>query len=100
MLPWTSSDIFYYMGVGELDAVYKQNPYYITMKEYYEQNPQSIENDSIFEQGVNNFWAGTTVVYGPIAQTIFKICALISFWNIDICILIFKLIIKKLINIK
>ena len=92
MLPWTSSDIFYYMGVGELDAVYKQNPYYITMKKYYEQNPQSIENDSIFEQGVNNFWAGTTVVYGPIAQTIFKICALISFRNIDICILIFKLI--------
>ena len=40
MLPWTSSDIFYYMGVGELDAIYKQNPYYTTMKEYYEQNPE------------------------------------------------------------
>ena len=26
MIPWTSSDIFYYMGVGELDSVYGQNP--------------------------------------------------------------------------
>ena len=85
MLPWTSSDIFYYMGVGEFDSVYKQNPYYITMKDYYEQNPESINNDSIFEQGVNNFWANTTVVYGPIAQIIFKICTTLSFKNINIC---------------
>lgn len=92
MLPWTSSDIFYYMGVGELDFVYKQNPYYITMKDYYEQNPESINNDSIFEQGVNNFWAKTTVVYGPIAQTIFKICSAISFKNLNICLLVFKIV--------
>lgn len=90
MLPWTSSDIFYYMGVGEFDSVYKQNPYYITMKDYYEQNPESINNDSIFEQGVNNFWANTTVVYGPIAQIIFKICTTLSFKNINICLFIFK----------
>lgn len=37
MLPWTSSDVFYYMGVGELDGVYNQNPYYVTMKDYYTQ---------------------------------------------------------------
>lgn len=92
MLPWTSSDIFYYMGVGELDVIYKQNPYYTTMKEYYEQSPESIENDSIFEQGVNNFWAGTTVVYGPFAQLIFKICAILSFKNINICFGIFKIV--------
>lgn len=42
--------------------------------------------------GVNNGWANTTVVYGPIAQIIFKICTLISFKNINLCLLIFKLI--------
>lgn len=92
MLPWTSSDIFYYMGVGELDAIYKQNPYYVTMQEYYEKNSQIIENDNILKQGVSNTWADTTAVYGTIAQIIFKICALISFKNIDICFFIFKLI--------
>ena len=45
MLPWTSSDIFYYMGVGELDSIYKQNPYYVTMEEYYEQNEKNIDDE-------------------------------------------------------
>ena len=91
MLPWTSSDIFYYMGVGELDGVYKQNPYYITMEEFYEQNKENID-DEILEQGANNFWADTTVVYGPIAQLIFKICSTISFKNIDIALLVYKIV--------
>lgn len=89
MLPWTSSDIFYYMGVGELDSQYGKNPYYITMKEYYEQNDI---DDEILEQGANGFWANTTVVYGPIAQFIFKICTAISFKNINICLAIFKIL--------
>lgn len=89
MLPWTTSDIFYYMGVGELDSQYGQNPYYVTMKEYYEQNQENV-NDDILEQGAYGFWADTTVVYGPIAQLIFKICTAISFKNIDVCLAIFK----------
>lgn len=89
MLPWTSSDIFYYMGVGKLDSQYGKNPYYITMKEYYEQNDI---DDEILEQGANGFWANTTVVYGPIAQFIFKTCTAISFKNINICLAIFKIL--------
>lgn len=91
MLPWTSSDIFYYMGVGELDGVYHQNPYYITMKDFYEQNKENI-NDEVLEQGANNYWANTTVVYGPIAQLIFKVCSTVSFKNINIALLIYKLV--------
>lgn len=91
MLPWTSSDIFYYMGVGELDSEYNQNPYYITMKEYYNENQENID-DTILEQGSRGYWANTTVVYGPIAQFIFKICTSISFKNIDICFAIFKIV--------
>ena len=100
MLPWTTSDIFYYMGVGELDSVYQQNPYYITMKDYGNQNKEILKNDPIMKQGYANYWAGTTVVYGPIAQLIFRSITKISFKNIDICIVLFKLvnIIVHLIN--
>ena len=46
MIPWHSSDIFYYMGVGELNSVYGQNPYYETIKEYVTKNPEVIEKDT------------------------------------------------------
>ena len=91
MLPWTSSDIFYYMGVGELDSTYNQNPYYITMKKYYDEKEGNIQ-DEILEKGVENVWADTSVIYGPIAQFIFKILTKISFKNIDVCLMIFKII--------
>ena len=91
MLPWTSSDIFYYMGVGELNSVYNQNPYYITIKDYYEENEENIQ-DEILYQGYTNVWADTTVVYGPIAQLIFSSLTKISFKNIDFCIFLFKLL--------
>lgn len=93
MLPWTCSDIFYYMGVGELDSVYNENPYYVSMEEYYNENADAENiNDEIFLQGASNYWASTTVVYGPIAQMLFKLCALVSFKNINLCILVFKLL--------
>ncbi len=89
MLPWTSSDIFYYMGVGELDSKYNQNPYYTTMREYYEENEEYIDDD-ILLQGANNYWGNTTVVYGPIAQLFFKICSFLSLKNITLALFIFK----------
>ncbi len=92
MLPWHSSDIFYYMGVGELNSVYGQNPYYVSIKKYVGKNPKSIEQDSIMKQGNMNFWSNTTVVYGPIAQIIFSLITKISFKNIDVCIILFKLL--------
>lgn len=91
MVPWTSSDIFYYMGVGELDSVYNQNPYYVTMQEYYNANKDNI-NDEILECGTNNCWASTTVVYGTIAQMIFAFCSAISFKNATFSIFVFKLV--------
>lgn len=91
MLPWTSSDIFYYMGVGELDSVYKQNPYYISMRKYYNENKENI-NDEILEKGAKGYWGDTTAVYGPIAALIFKICAKISFKNINFCLIVFKIV--------
>lgn len=38
VLPFTCSDIFYYLGIGRLDSTYHQNPYYTTIKEFVEQD--------------------------------------------------------------
>lgn len=91
MLPWTSSDIFYYIGVGELDARYNQNPYYVTMREYYIQNEENINDDNLLK-GATNYWGNTTVVYGPIAQLFFKVCSFLSMENITVALFIFKFI--------
>jgi len=92
MLPWLSSDIFYYMGVGELHSVYGQNPYYKTIKQYVKENPEVTKNDTIMKQASQNYWSKATVVYGPVAQLIFSIFTKISFKNIDICLALFKLV--------
>ena len=92
MIPWHSSDIFYYMGVGELNSVYKQNPYYKTIKQYVNDNSEVVQNDSIIKQGYINYWSNTTVVYGPIAQLIFSIFTKISFKNLDLCLVLFKFV--------
>ena len=91
MLPWTSSDIFYYMGVGEIESVYHQNPYYVTIEDVYNENKGNIQ-DEILEKSVTNPWSSTTVVYGPMAQLLFKITTKISFKNVDLCLFMFKII--------
>ena len=91
MLPWTSSDIFYYMGVGEIESVYHQNPYYVTIEGVYNENKGNIQ-DEILEKSVTNPWSSTTVVYGPMAQLLFKITTKISFKNVDLCLFMFKII--------
>ncbi len=94
VLPFTSSDIFYYLGVGRIDSTYHQNPYYTTIKEFVEQgeNSKYLQTDKVLEQGYNNYWADTTVVYGPVWQLVCKLVAGVSFGNIDFALLIFKLL--------
>jgi len=93
VLPFTSSDIFYYLGIGRLDSTYGQNPYYTTIKEFveYENNIKYLENDTVLGQGYINTWSDSTVVYGPVWTLICKAISAISFGNIDIGLLVFKL---------
>ncbi len=93
VVPFLSSDIFYYLGVGRLDSAYGQNPYYVTIKDFVESgdNRQYLENDTVLAKGYENDWGSTTVVYGPVWTLICKIVAGISFGNIDIALLLFKL---------
>lgn len=94
VLPFTCSDIFYYLGIGRLDSTYHQNPYYTTIKEFVEQgdNSQLLQTDTVLAQGYINDWSDSTVVYGPVWTLICKIIAGISFGNLDFALIIFKLV--------
>lgn len=94
VIPFTCSDVFYYLGIGRLNSEYHQNPYYITIKEFVNQgdNNKYLEQDTVLAQGYINDWADSTVVYGPIWTLICRIVASMSFGNIDIGLFVFKLI--------
>ena len=92
-VPMFSFDVFYYMGIGRLNSEYGQNPYYISMQEYAQSNTDIdfSNTDTAFYRGSVNAWCDTTVVYGPIWTMICAILSKLSFGNIDVCLLIFKL---------
>lgn len=94
VVPFTCSDVFYYLGIGRLDGSYNQNPYYVTMKDFVESNnnQEYLEQDTVLQQGYVNDWADSTVVYGPVWTIICKMVATMSFGNIDIGLFIFKLV--------
>lgn len=93
MIPFTCSDVFYYLGVGRIDGTYNQNPYYTTIKEYVDNNKsEELTTDTVLMQGYINDWGDTTVVYGPVWQLICKGVSTLSFGNIDIGLLIFKIL--------
>lgn len=73
MLPFTTSDIFYYMGTGWIDSKYNENPYYTTVEQVRIQNP----NDEILQR--TGMWETQVVVYGPLWAFICKILATLSF---------------------
>lgn len=93
VLPFLSSDVFYYLGVGRIDSKYGQNPYYVTIKDFVENgdNSQYLEQDTVLAKGYENDWGNTTVVYGPIWTLICKIVSGITFGNIDVALFVFKI---------
>lgn len=94
VVPFTSSDIFYYLGIGRINSTYSQNPYYTTIMDFVEDgdNAKFLENDTVLLKGYKNFWADTTVVYGPVWTLICKLVASLSFGSIDIGLLVFKML--------
>lgn len=89
VVPYTSSDVFYYMGTGTLESKYGQNPYYTSMKGYTQENFEKIENDEIILKGLKN-WGDQKVVYGPVWTITCKILTTISMWNINLGLVCFK----------
>ena len=94
VIPFTCSDVFYYLGIGRINNTYGQNPYYTTIKDFVDagDNSQYLSQDTVLAQGYINDWADSTVVYGPIWTLICNIVAGLSFGNTDIGLLVFKMI--------
>lgn len=84
VLPYLSSDIFYYIGDSWLAAKYGQNPYYMSVEE--------LQNQGINDEILNNtgYWKNTTSVYGPLWNSIAKVLVSFSFGRVTIALFIFK----------
>lgn len=93
-IPFMCSDVFYYLGVGRIESNYGQNPYYTTIQDFVEtdDNSKYLSQDSVLAQGYVNDWKDATVVYGPVWQLICRGIAFLSFGNIDIGLLVFKIV--------
>lgn len=92
IMPIFSHDVYYYMGIGRLNSQYKQNPYYISMKEYVENEPNKVDltKDEVLKVGYKHYWGKSKVVYGPTWTLICAILSKLNFGNIEICFLIYK----------
>src|SRR5699024_6382427 len=96
IIPYTSTDVYSYIANGWSAAHYGENPYYVSTGEIVDSAGQ---NEPMFNK-VANCWRYETVVYGPLWTAICTILSWLSFGNIDVALLIFKLanLIVHLIN--
>ena len=97
ILPMTSSDVFYYMATGHIEAKYDVNPYYTTVQDIIDNN--DVEKDNIIQKSPT-VWRETLVVYGPLNAKVNMILSKIAGDNINISLFVFKLfnLIIHLIN--
>jgi alpha-1,6-mannosyltransferase len=90
MLPYTSTDIYYYMSTGWSQKEYGVNPYYTSVKELTKNNIELVKNDKLLLK-IPAIWSDTTIVYGPLWPAICNILTGLSFGNLNISLMIFKL---------
>ena len=84
ILPFLSSDIYYYIGDSWINAKYNQNPYYTTVKDLQD---SGINDEILSNTGV---WRDTTSVYGPLWNSLAKIFVSLSLESVTIALFIFK----------
>lgn len=85
ILPFLSSDIYYYISDSWIEAKYDQNPYYTSVEE--------LEATGVQDEILDNtgYWKNTTSVYGPLWNKIAKVLSSLSFGNVTIALFVFKL---------
>lgn len=86
ILPFLSSDIYYYIGDSWLASKYGENPYYTSVKD--------LQNSGINDEILNNtgYWRHTTSIYGPIWNSIAQLLVSLSFGKVTIALFIFKIV--------
>lgn len=84
ILPFVSTDIYYYIGDSWLAAKYDENPYYTSVED--------LQNIGINDEILNNtgYWKNTTSIYGPIWNILATLLVKMSFGKVTIALFIFK----------
>ena len=90
-----SSDINCYLGTGRLFEKYHQNPYYTTMRAYknyaiHNGFLHTLSDDTVFQEGYENVWAGTRISYGPVHLLIYSFITRLSNGDFNKAIFITK----------
>lgn len=89
MLPLTSTDVFYYIATGWSEAHYGVNPYYTSVQDVLVQNELARQDEIL--QKMPGVWVDQTIVYGPFWPLICKMLSGLSFGNLFVALLIYKL---------
>lgn len=87
IIPYTSTDVYSYIANGWSAAHYGENPYYTSIGQIVDSTGT---NEPMFNK-VANCWRYETVVYGPLWTMICTVLSWLSFGNIDIALIVFKL---------
>lgn len=87
IIPYTSTDVYSYIANGWSASHYGENPYYVSTGEIADTTRQ---NEPMFNK-VAVCWKYETVVYGPLWTVICTVLSWLSFGNIDLAFLIFKI---------
>ena len=85
ILPYLSSDIYYYIGDSWLATKYGENPYYTTVLDLQKQGI----NDQILDN--TGCWSYTTSVYGPLWNSIAKLLVSFSCGSVTVALFVFKM---------
>jgi len=85
-LPWLSPDIFYYIGLGWLEARYDLDPFLHAIA-----NVPGYWTDEMFANVFPGFW-GLPGTYGPLFQSLATGLAAASGGNVLVALLLFKLV--------
>ena len=87
VIPYMSSDVYSYIANGWTAAHYGENPYYVPTGEITQQTGRL---DPMFRK-VANCWRYEPAIYGPLWTSICTVLSGLSFGNLDVALLIYKL---------
>lgn len=87
MVPYSSKDIFAYIGNGWIGAHYHENAYQMSIGEVQEKYQE--QQDEMFQK-VAPVWLYERVTYGPLWTMLMTLFSFLSFGNIDVALCIFK----------
>ncbi len=88
IIPYMSSDVYSYIANGWTAAHYGENPYYVPTGEITERTGFL---DEMYRK-VANCWRYEPAIYGPLWTGICTALSALSFGNLDVALLIYKLV--------